>query len=542
MTGRSLRVRIREYFGNPGCRPDVNHKAPICAGGIFLHHGDADSKSEQKEEVNTVSSDSDQSSFDNVELGLSNGKVWTKLNYTGLKKDSFDKGLDRLVDFAGSQLVFFFMWIILIVWIIVGIIYKAPDNWQIVMQDGQSIQSYFWDTLLMRQQLNSSHEHVWICANIRSRLKTIKRFCTTEDRKGNKSTACQVKRSDISAALPVESWYDRVCSKAGEIIGSLPVMIVFWLGIFTWVGCGAVPTATGNKPPYSASNPKMAKFSDEWQLYVNTSTAVIILVCCVFLQNTRARHDRFIAKFILEISRMDQAIERHLRTYFCDFETDNPNVCIPTHKRNNLTKCIDWYADVIGTGIGVCIAVGVIAVWIAIGKPMSWNGNWWLIIGTYTGLVGFLDGFVLRQVYFKIVVHEESNYATVAEEDYGLFQILGIELPDDCIANIDSFAPLKSITYRISCKINSICSSEWSVLVSVVMIISLIVIASCLHWSETGQLICNTPTMIIEAFFLIVLLQAHNWADKKRRLQVSALYARRVALLSYVEESYSLSR
>ncbi|SCU94553.1 LAFA_0F22496g1_1 [Lachancea sp. 'fantastica'] len=537
----SLGTRIKRFLGNPGCRPDVNHRAPICSGGEFSDSAPDDAKDEHDEEVRTVSAESNDSSFDNVEVGLSNGKIWTMLNYTGLKKASSDHILDRLVEFAGWQIVFFLMWIILIIWIIVGIIYKAPDNWQIVIQDGQSIQSYFWDTLLMRQQLNSSHEHVWICANIRSRLRTIREFCTMEKPKESGTAKTKLRLTGVSGQLPVESWYDRVCSKVCELIGSLPVMIFFWLGIFTWIGCGALPTCTGNSPPYSASNPKTAKFSDEWQLYVNTSTAVIILICCVFLQNIRARHERFIAKFILTISAMDQRIEKHLRTYFHDFETENPNICIPTHKRNTLTKWIDWYADVIGTGIGVCIAIGVIAVWIAIGKPMSWNGNWWLIIGTYTGLVGFLDGFVLRQVYFKIVHHEEDNYEKVAEEDYALFQTLGLELSDDCIAHCDSFAPLKSLSYRISSKINSICSSDWSVLASVVMIIALIVIASGLRWSETGQLICNTPTMIIEAFFLIVLLQAHGWADKKRRLQVTALHARRVALLSYVEDVYRLA-
>ncbi|CEP64507.1 Fet4p LALA0_S12e00364g [Lachancea lanzarotensis] len=549
MTGRqSLGTRIKEYLGNPGCRPDVNHKAPICTGRELLKAEGDDSKHEHDEEVRTVgaestegSTESDKNSFDNVEVGLSHGKIWTMLNYTGLKKASSDKILDRLVDFAGSQVVFFLMWIILIVWIVIGIIYKAPDNWQIVIQDGQSIQSYFWDTLLMRQQLNSSHEHVWICANIRSRLKTIRRLCTMEQPKEKASPNATVKVSSSSGQLPIESWYDRVCSKACDFIGSLPVMIIFWLGIFTWIGCGAVPTTTGNKPPFSKSNPQKAKFSDEWQLYVNTSTAVIILICCVFLQNIRARHERFIAKFVLALSRMDVSIEKHLRTYFRDFETENPNICIPTHHRNRLSKWIDWYADIIGTGIGVCIALGVIAVWIAIGDPMSWNGNWWLIIGTYTGLVGFLDGFVLRQVYFKIVHHEENNYEKVAEEDYDLFQTLGIELREECVVHSDSFASLNSITYRISSKINSICSSDWSVVASVVIILSLIIIASGLRWSETAQLICNTPTMIIEAFFLIVLLQAHGWADKKRRMQVAALHARRVALLTYVEESYPLS-
>lgn len=76
---------------------------------------------------------------------------------------------------------------------------------------------------------------------------------------------------------------------------------------------------------------------------------------------------------------------------------------------------IDWYADIIGTGIGVLIGVAVFATWIGIGSPMKWDDNWWLIIGTYTGLIGFLDGFVLREVYFESF-NMKKNYSDVAKK------------------------------------------------------------------------------------------------------------------------------
>ena len=77
--------------------------------------------------------------------------------------------------------------------------------------------------------------------------------------------------------------------------------------------------------------------------------------------------------------------------------------------------------------------------------------------------------------------------------------------------------------------------TQWSVLVSVLIIIGLICASSGMRWSTTGQLIANTPTMIIEEFFLIVLIQAHNWADQQRRVEVSALLARRHILLAYID-------
>lgn len=160
--------------------------------------------------------------------------------------------------------------------------------------------------------------------------------------------------------------------------------------------------------------------------------------------------------------------------------------------------------------------------------------NYWYL----SGLVGFLDGFVLREVYFRIVQNEEDNYAKVADDDLALFQQLGIDYSENLTADFAN-SYKKSIYYRISATINYICSSQWATLASVAVIIGLICIASGMRWSTLGQLICNTPTMIIEAFFLIVLLQAHNWADFQRRVEVSALFKRRTILLNFVQNMTS---
>lgn len=539
--------RILRFLANPGSRPDVSQRAPLIGStdeAIAQYKTPFDG-------VQAINSDSDESSVG--ELGdvevKKEGCIITSHGFTGLQKGLSDRLLDRVVLFAGSQIVFFLMWVIIIIWIVIGIVYNAPENWQVVMQDGQSLQSYIWDTLLMRQQLISAHDHVNVCAILRSRLRTFKRLCKsynpthTKEEEGDDTvesrTYCvESVPADIKGCLPVEGWYDRLSSFAGKIIGSLSFMIIFWTGIFVWIGCGALPLDAGNEPPYSGrlsgSNPELKKFSDRWQLYINTATAVVLLVCTMFLQNIRARHEKFITKGLAAVFDIDQEIEQYLRTETGDVTTPNDVVTIHTKKRSIGEKGIDWYADIIGTGIGIFIAAAAIGTWLGIGNLMDWNSDWWLIIGTYTGLIGFLDGFVLRQVYFRIVSHEQENYDTVAQEDLELFQSLGIHCPDELIVDHESNVK-KTIPFKISLFINNVCSSQWSVLASIIIIVALIAIASGLHWSTTGQLIANTPTMIIEAFFMIVLIQAHTWADQRRRIDVSSLFARRCILRSHVK-------
>lgn len=53
---------------------------------------------------------------------------------------------DSLTDFAGSSLMFLLTCAILIAWAIAGGVLGAPDEWQIAMQDGSSIQCYYSDS------------------------------------------------------------------------------------------------------------------------------------------------------------------------------------------------------------------------------------------------------------------------------------------------------------------------------------------------------------------------------------------------------------
>lgn len=535
--------KISEFFGNPGYRTDVHQKVPISSTRTV----DGLQKISDNDPGHLVEVETSYSSSSVVvgELEVEeNGDISTSIGFTGLEKNRTDIILDWLVELAGSQIMFVIMMAILVGWIIAGIITSGSYDWQVVMDDGQSIQSYVWDTLLMRQQLMSAHEHMCICAELGSRVTVFKKLLTRiidqSEEKNTKAVDHMPEIYEVTADLEDSSWYDKLASTVSRVLGSWYSIVIYWCGIIAWVGCGALTIGAGNTPPYtgrtSGSNPEMAKFGNLWQMYINTATAVILYLTTVFLQNIRARHDIFVAKYIREIFAMDLKIDSLLRKHSNDYTTEADVVTVEAQKRSRGEIWIDWYGDIIGTGVGVLIGILVFTAWIVVGHPMGWSDNWWLIIGTYTGLVGFFDGFVIRQNYFRIVKSEKENYENVIADDFELFSILGIPCPEH-LAEV----PLdenRSVTYRVSVYINRICSSQLSVLASIIFIIALICIASALKWNETGQLLANTPTMIIEGFFLLILLQAHNWADTTRRGEISLLYNRRNFLFAYLQNRF----
>lgn len=88
----------------------------------------------------------------------------------------------------------------------------------------------------------------------------------------------------------------------------------------------------------------------------------------------------------------------------------------------------------------------------------------------------------------------------------------------------------KPLGLRISEGMIYICAMPSAVIGSLFVILALIAVATGLRWSETGQLLCNTPTMIVEGFLLLVLFQAHNLGNVRRREQVGDMLGRRKVL------------
>ncbi|EPY53128.1 iron/zinc ion transporter [Schizosaccharomyces cryophilus OY26] len=431
---------------------------------------------------------------------------------------------DKITSLAGTSFVFILTLIILIIWAIVGGIYHGPDNWQIVMQDGGSIQCYISDTLLMRQQQNQHSQLTTMIAQLRSRLRTIRRLIGPI-LQGKTVASAPIKdqdlRDDVGDArkLPTENWFDLVCNYVSLIIGSVYFFLIFWIGIFIWIGFG-----------------KKLNWSDEWQLYINTATAVELTFTSVFLQNVRHRHMKYISRCVSSIFHIDAALEEALRRQSGDRQT-NPVIEIEAEKVSHGSRIIDYYADLVGSGVGAMISATVFIVWLAIGNVMHWNSNWWLIIGTYTGLIGFLDGFVLRNVYFRENNHVKIHLQTLIDEECSLFQSLDLPLPHDSEITLN-----KSFAYKLSSFIGHICSQAYSVFVAVIIIVCLVVAAGALKFNETAQLFCNTPTMIIEGALLIVLIEAHNFTNMKNRIKFRQIHLRHLALMQVmVGDGYSTS-
>ncbi|GMG39637.1 unnamed protein product [Ambrosiozyma monospora] len=211
------------------------------------------------------------------------GDATVKLNPR--KKGKHEPPMDYLIRicslWAGSIHSFITLWIILIAWIVYGIVSHASDTWQIVMQDGQSIQTYFWDTLLMRQQLDDSHKFLKLFGTIKSRSSTHKKLLikmkdyqrNTLHLTNDEIRSILAKKNidfdlDSKIDLKDQSWFDRMCSLFAKWLGSLLVVVAYWILIFVWIGCGKFRMDTGDTD--DDGNDIYKTFSDSWQMMVNT--------------------------------------------------------------------------------------------------------------------------------------------------------------------------------------------------------------------------------------------------------------------------------
>jgi low-affinity ferrous iron transport protein len=480
----------------------------------------------------SVGNDSE-SEWDGVEIGVEIDK--TENDRRDSRNPISTRIFDSVTKFAGTAVVLFLTIALLVLWLILGLVLGTTQTWQIVLQNTSSIQCYISDTLLMRQQHNHSRGLLTMICNLRSRNATYRRIVMNLRQrypnkrwtKGSQETipepiACSVDDNasvvttpsehaiQNDGLLPARNLYDRICDPLVWTFGSLYTSILYWAGIIVWIGFG-----------------NQQQWGNNWQLYINTATAAEITFISIFLQNTRQRHMNYLRACSSSISELEWGLECKLRELSNDLEP-NPTVSFDydykvENSRGN--RAIDWYAAIVGSGVGLAISTAVFVVWVAIGSPMQWNANWWLIIGTYTGLVGFIDGFVLRNVYFRGAAVVDDAFGVLQQEDADLCELLGLHLYKSASA-----PQLNSLQNRIGSKIGVWCSKSLAVLGSVLVVILVLCIATGMHWSETGQLICNTPTMIVEGFLLLVLIQAHSMTNLRLRHRFHDILMLRMAL------------
>ena len=87
-----------------------------------------------------------------------------------------DRWLDAVVRASGSEIVFFTILAGIFAWAFLGISFHDTLDWQVLISDIQAILSYMFDSLLMRQQLNSYDETLAAAAQLRSRALSNRRM------------------------------------------------------------------------------------------------------------------------------------------------------------------------------------------------------------------------------------------------------------------------------------------------------------------------------------------------------------------------------
>ncbi|KAK7714668.1 hypothetical protein SLS64_003663 [Diaporthe eres] len=426
-----------------------------------------------------------------------------------------DRWLDRLVQASGSEPIFLLVLAGLLAWAFLGISYGSSPDWAVIISDVQATVSYVFDSLLMRQQLNAYDTHLRVCARLRSRSlshRRMLRYIMRSDRwKAVDRTQSEgFEQVGLAPGLPAETWVGHISTLASKAMGHIITVGLFWAGIFVWLGFG-----------------NRMGWSDTWQLYINSATSAWMVLIFAFLANIRERHERYMDKCLAQIFEADSAIELKLRIITGD-ATPNPVVVIPGPKVSRLQRAIFYYADLVGTLVGVTILIVVLVVWLCIGPVMAFDSNWWLLIGTYAGLIGLNDGFVLRNVQARLDDYQQAAFGEVILDDSNVFVDTGIQPP------VAEQAQDSSISCRLSVKLADICAHEITVVLGVLLIIGLIVGSSLMKWTETRQLLCNIPPSIVESFFMMILITGHNILDSRRRVDLHNLYTRRLRILAFV--------
>jgi low-affinity ferrous iron transport protein len=448
----------------------------------------------------------------------------TEDTYVIVAKDRLlDRWLDKVVAFSGSQFTFFAIIIALLTWALLGIPYGRSNDWQVGISDAQAIVNMVFDAFLMRQQLNSHDSLMVVTACLRSRVNSNKRMLKALIGSGKYEKIMPTQFDDLQQTefankLPSENWLGRLSTVASDIVGHIAAVCAFWVGVIIWIGFG-----------------HYCGWSDTWQLYMNSATSAWMVFILAFLANIQDRHSRYITSCLEYIYKADAALELRLRAVTGD-KFENKTIIVPAPKRGRLQRGIDYYADLVGTLLGIAILFFVMIIWVAIGPALSFDSNWWLLIGTYAGLIGLNDSFVLRNVQTVLSGYQDTEFKQVVYDDMDMLAVIGVtQLSEERVAE-------HSLSCRISITMGRVCAHEITVVLGAILIVGLIIGASAMRWSLTGQLLCNVPPSIIESFFMMILITGHNVGDAERRVDLHNVYLRRLKLISYVNTLVELEK
>ncbi|KHN96136.1 Low affinity iron permease, Fet4 [Metarhizium album ARSEF 1941] len=96
---------------------------------------------------------------------------------------------------------------------------------------------------------------------------------------------------------------------------------------------------------------------------------------------------------------------------------------------------------------------------------------------------------------------------TVKLKDAVVPDEIGVPAPEKATVNLSS-------VNRLSNAMGIICAHEFAVIWGVVVAMALVVGASTMAWTNTGQLLCHIPpSSIVETFLMVILIAARNFAE-----------------------------
>lgn len=454
-----------------------------------------------------------------TKLGTGTVSVETVSGYKVKKSPRIvDRWLDAVVRVAGSPPIFLVIIGGLLAWALMGIRFANSDIWVAVISDVQAILCYVFDSFLMRQLLREYSEQRSAMAEIKSRCNSHRRMLAkAKEKLGPEGVRRFVETYNSEPLRPLDhgfrtqSRFARWIILSSKMFGHITTVGLYWVGIFVWLGFG-----------------HHCHWSNRWQLYINDATSALMVLVFAFLACLRECYADYTNTCVDAIFRLDATLEKELRHLSQD-ELSNTSETIMPPKESYLQVVVFYYADVIGTLVGIIVLLLVVITWAAAGPAFHFNNTWWLLIGTYAGLVGLFDSFVLRNVQGKVHQYIRRQISDVEEADNVLFAGLSLPIP---VADTTKQA---SLTQRVSRSMDAVSSHLLMVVAGFMLTIGCIIASSAMHWSLTGQLISNVPPSIIETFFMLILITGQNDAEAQARVDLSNIYYRRQRLLSFVK-------
>lgn len=437
------------------------------------------------------------------------------VSITTSKDKRLDRWLDKVVAISGSNTVLFFTVAALLAWALAGIKFSKNTGWQVGISDAQAIINMVFDAFLVRQQLNAHELGMVVACHLQSRTLSHKRMLRTLSHveKPQQVNSRQCDTLDTHADLPTQDMIGRICNAVSTFMGHIATVMGYVVCIIIWLAFG-----------------HYCHWSDVWFFYINTSTSALMVFMLALLANDRERHEKFLSQCTTRIMTVDTDLEILLRDITKD-SMANEAVVIEASAVSKLQRAINFYADLVGTLLGIALLTLILVVWIVLGPVMEFDANWWLLIGTYAGLIGMNDGFVLKNLSNVCASYEDKLYEQQILDDADLLAIIGARS-----SQVNETQAVTRADVRFSIAMGNFCSHEYTVAVGLVSILSLLLVASLMRWNELGQIICNVPPSIIESFFTLILITGHNIGDKQRRANLQNIYQNRIDLVSHVRQ------